>query len=106
MSRDRIVDIEKRPLFFSEERREASLGMVQNVSATIPGPLAYLLNYGHVEIHTAADIGRFDFMYVPNPREVRRIEGFRSRDAERQALRRQAELADWFEMYHRLTSSK
>ena len=111
VTNDRIIDVEKKPLFFAEERREASLGMVQNVTADIPGPLAYLFNYGHVLIYTAAEIGRFDFMYVSNPREVqaeifRRIERYRTREAQRQARQRQAEMAEWFEMYHRFTAGR
>jgi len=103
--------IEKKPLFFAEERREASLGMVQNVIANLPGPLAYLFNFGHVEIYTAAEIGRFDFMFVSNPREVqaeifRRIEAYRTREAQRQARQRQTDMAEWFEAYHRLTAGR
>jgi CRP-like cAMP-binding protein/membrane protein YdbS with pleckstrin-like domain len=111
LTADRIIDIEKKPLFFAEDRREAALGRVQNVNANIPSPLAYLLNYGHVEIYTAAETGRFDFLFVPNPREVqaeifRRIERFRSADAQRQAQQRQTEIADWLETYHRLTTRR
>lgn len=111
VTNERIIDIEKKPLFFAEERREASLGMVQNVTANLPGPLAYLFNFGHVEIYTAAEIGRFDFMFVPNPREVqaeifRRIEAYRTGEAQRQARQRQTEMAEWFEAYHRLTADR
>jgi len=111
VTNEHLIDIEKKPLFFAEERRETSLGMVQNVIASIPGPIAYLFNFGHVLIYTAAEIGRFDFMYVPNPREVqaeifRRIEAYRAREARRQAEQRQAEMADWFEMYHHLTAHR
>lgn len=111
VTQERIIDVEKKPLFFSEERREASLGMVQNVTYNIPGPLAYLFGFGHVEIYTAAETGRFDFLYVPNPREVqaevfRRIEQYRRAEEARQAQQRQTEIADWFEMYHRATTGK
>ncbi len=111
VTNERIIDIEKKPLFFAEERREASLGMVQNVIANLPGPLAYLFNFGHVEIYTAAEIGRFDFMFVSNPREVqaeifRRIEAYRTGEAQRQARQRQTEMAEWFEAYHRLTAGR
>ncbi|MDH7485905.1 MAG: cyclic nucleotide-binding domain-containing protein [Anaerolineae bacterium] len=109
VTKERIIDIEKKPLFFAEERREASLGMVQNVNVDIPNPIAYLLGFGHVFIYTAAEVGKFDFLYVPHPREVqaeifRRIEDYRRREAQRQAEQRQAEMAEWFEMYHRFTA--
>ena len=107
VTNERIIDVEKKPLFMAEERREASLGMVQNVNVRIPGPIAYFLGYGHVYIFTAAEIGLFDFLFVPHPREVqaeifRRIEAYRAREAQRRAAQRQAEMADWFEVYHRV----
>ena len=107
VTNERIIDVEKKPLFMAEERREASLGMVQNVNVRIPGPIAYILGYGHVYIFTAAEIGLFDFLFVPHPREVqaeifRRIEAYRAREAQRRAAQRQAEMADWFEVYHRV----
>jgi CRP-like cAMP-binding protein/membrane protein YdbS with pleckstrin-like domain len=104
---DRIIDIQKKPLFFSEERREASLGMVQNVSSHIPSPLAFVLGYGNVTIQTAAEVGAFNFVFVPNPRKVhaeisRRLDAFRAAQAAREEERRKAELAEWFQTYHRL----
>ena len=104
---DRIIDVEKKPLFFSENRREASLAMVQNVSFDIPGPVAYLLNYGNVVIQTAAERGMLDFRFVSNPREVqneifRRIERYRQRETADQENAHQAELLEWFDEYSRL----
>ncbi len=104
---DRIIDVQKKPLFFSEERREASLGMVQNVSSQIPNPLAFVLGYGNVTIQTAAEVGAFNFVFVPNPREIhaeisRRLDAFRAAQAAREEERRKAELTEWFQTYHRL----
>ncbi|MCS7220290.1 MAG: cyclic nucleotide-binding domain-containing protein [Anaerolineae bacterium] len=104
---DRIIDIEKKPLFFSEERREASLGMVQNVNSHIPHLLAFVLGYGDVTIQTAAEVGAFRFVFVPNPREVhaeisRRLDAFRASQATQEEERRKSELAEWFQTYHRL----
>lgn len=104
---DRIIDIEKKPLFFLEDRREASLGMVQNVSSRIPNPLAFVLGYGDVTVQTAAEVGAFNFVFVPNPREVhaeisRRLDAFRAAQAAQEEERRKAELAGWFQTYHRL----
>jgi hypothetical protein len=74
----RIIDIERLPM--REERREASLGVIQNISLEIPGLLGKLLNYGSVTIETAG-AGAFTFDYVKDPRGVqaeifRRVEAF------------------------------
>ena len=109
VSNERIVDIEKRPLFFSEERREASLGMIQNVSLEIPSLVAGALNFGDVIVNTAG-AGEFTFSKVPNPREVQteifqRMEAFREAQRRREAGRRRAELAEWFSVYDELGKS-
>jgi len=107
---ERIVDIEKRPLFFSEERREATLGVIQNVRFEMPNPLAAILNYGDVRVQTAG-AGEFTFNQVPNPREVqqeifRRIEAFRQRQRDRDAARRRSELAEWLTVYDKLRAEQ
>ncbi len=107
VTNERIIDVRKKPLFFAEERREASLDNVQNVDVIIPSPLAYLFGYGSVIIQTAAEAGQFEFAFVGNPREVqaeinRRAEALRAARAERERIQRQNELAMWFDVYHRL----
>jgi len=102
----RVIDIEKRPLFFAQERREASLGMIQNVSLSIPNPLARIINYGYVLVQTAGS-GDFTFDRVANPREVqrevfRRLEQFRETQRQKEAARRRAELGEWFTVYDNL----
>lgn len=106
VTKDRIIDIEKRPLFLPEQRREASLGAIQNVTLRIPGPMAVLFNYGDVTVQTAA-AGEFTFDRAPNPRGVqqeifRRIEAFQEAQREAEAARRRAELAEWFAIYDEL----
>ncbi len=106
VTEERIIDVEKRPLFFSEARREASLGMIQNVSLEIPNPVASVFNYGNVLVQTAG-AGDFTFDRAPNPRGVqaeifRRMQAFRERQQEREAERRRAELAEWFGVYDEL----
>jgi len=103
---DRIIDIEKRPLFFAEERREASLGMIQNVSLEMPHLFAALLNYGDVIVTTAGS-GEFTFHKVANPRQVQqeifaRMEAFRQRQRDRESARRRDELAEWLTVYDEL----
>lgn len=99
----RIIDIEKRPFFFSEERREASLGMIQNVSLEVPSFLAATLHFGNVIVQTAG-AGEFTFDKVPNPHDVQseifqRMEAFREAQRQREAARRRAEMAEWFSVY-------
>ena len=103
VTNERIIDIEKRPLFFSEERREASLGMIQNVSLEVPNVIATALNYGSVVVQTAG-AGEFTFDNVPNPHDVQnvifqRMEAFREAQRERSAAQRRAEIAEWFGVY-------
>lgn len=110
VTEDRIVDIDKRPLFVSEERREASLGMIQHVSLEIPSFIAAAFDYGDVVIQTAG-AGSFTFNKVPNPHDVqneifRRIEAFREAQRQREAQRRQAELAEWFSVYDDLRDAR
>ena len=102
-----IADVEKKPLFFSEQRRTALLGEVENIEVNIPSPLHYLLNFGNVRLQTAASEGVFSFDWVPNPRGVseeirRRIEIYRQKQEASRARQRAQELPDWFELYNRL----
>ncbi len=105
-----VADIEKKPLFFSEKRRTARLGDIENIEIDIPSPLHYLLNFGNVRLQTAATQGDFTFDWVPDPRGVsaeiqRRIEDYRYRAEMARARQRAQELPDWFEMYNRLGST-
>jgi len=102
-----IADVEKLPLFFSEQRRTALLGEIENIEVNIPSPLHYLLNFGNVRLQTAASQGEFSFDWVPDPRGVseeirRRIEVYRQRQEASRARQRAQELPDWFELYNRL----
>jgi membrane protein YdbS with pleckstrin-like domain len=105
----RIIDVERLPLFLREERREASLGMIQNISLEIPGILGNLLNYGTVTIETAG-AGAFTFDYVKDPRGVqaeifRRVEAFQAKKRQEEAERRRTELLDWFSVYDQIRGS-
>jgi uncharacterized membrane protein YdbT with pleckstrin-like domain len=102
-----IADVEKKPLFFSEQRRTALLGEIENIEVSIPSPIHFFFNFGNVRMQTAAAEGDFTFDWVPNPRGVaeevrRRIEIFRQQQEMNRARQRAQELPDWFEMYNRL----
>jgi hypothetical protein len=105
----RIIDVERQPLFLREERREASLSMIQNVNLEISGILGKLLNYGSVTIETAG-AGAFTFDYVKDPRAVqseifRRVEAFQGRQRQQETERHRAELLDWFSVYDQVRNS-
>jgi hypothetical protein len=105
----RIIDVDRLPLYLREQRREASLGMIQNVSLEITGIVGNLLNYGSVKIETAG-AGAFTFDHVRDPRAVqseifRRVEAFRSQQRQEEAERHRTELLDWFTVYDRVRTS-
>ncbi len=102
----RIIDVERLPLFLREDRREASLGMIQNIKFEVPGTLGRLLNYGSVTIETAG-AGAFTFDLVKNPSEVqseifRRMEAFQKQKERAAAEQHRHELLDWFAVYDQM----
>jgi len=106
----RIIDVERLPFYLREDRREASLGMIQNISLDIPDFVAKLLNYGSVTIETAG-AGAFTFSLVKDPRSVqaeifRRVDAFQNRQRQAELERRQAEMLDWFSVYDQVRHSK
>jgi len=108
---DRIIDLEKLPLGLREERREASLSMIQDIGYEIPGVIANLLDYGNVIIETAGRDAVFTFSWVHEPRRVQqevfaRMDAFREREQQRQKEQRADELLDWFATYGDLTRDK
>ena len=107
VTEDRIIDVEKLPLFLSEQRREAQLSDIQDISLEMNSPLKMMLNFGNIIVQTAAGEGAFTFDHVPNPRNVReeitrRMMVWRREDERRKAHDRSRDLPDWFEMYNRL----
>jgi hypothetical protein len=99
----RIIDVERLPFYLREDRREASLGMIQNVQFEIPGLLGKVLNFGSVTIETAG-AGAFTFDLVKDPSGVqaeifRRMEAFQGRQSQAAAERHRSELLDWFAVY-------
>ena len=107
VTEDRIIDIEKLPLFLSEQRREAQLSDIQDIRLEMNSPLKVMLNFGNIIVQTAAGEGAFTFDHVPNPRIVkeeitRRMIAWRREDERRKAQDRSRDLPDWFEMYNRL----
>ena len=105
----RIIDVERLPFYLREERREASLGMIQNVGLEISGILGKLFNYGSVTVETAGG-DAFTFDHVKDPRSVqaeifRRVEAFQRQQHKEAAERHRAELLDWFTVYEQIRTS-
>ena len=69
LTKDRVIDIEKKPFVF-EHRREASLDTIQDVSLKQIGLTAKMLDFGDVLLQTAGRAGEFTFDGVPHPGEV------------------------------------
>jgi len=105
-----IIDVEKKPLFFSEQRRQATLDMIQNVSLQKQGLLPAVLNYGDVVIQTAGATGEFTFAGVSNPMQVqreifRRVDKYNADKQQRESERERAEMSKWFRVYHEMNQS-
>lgn len=99
----RIIDVEQRPFFLGEARREASLDTIQNISLEITSLLGRVLRYGTVTIETAGS-GAFTFDHVKNPQKVQteifnRMEAFEKRRHQMEAERQKDELLEWFSVY-------
>lgn len=106
----RLIDIERLPFYLRETRREASLGMIQNVNLEVPSLVGKLLNYGSVTIETAG-AGAFTFDLVRDPRGVqaeifRRMERFQRRQQQEAAVRRRDELLEWFAAYDQMRGAE
>ena len=104
---DQIIDIEAKPLWLSMRRREGGLDRVQNVDMAQIGLWQNLLNYGNVDIKTAATDEGYTFLKVSNPRLVQsivfqKLDAFRSRQAERLIRDRQREMIEGLNVYNEL----
>jgi CRP-like cAMP-binding protein/uncharacterized membrane protein YdbT with pleckstrin-like domain len=101
-----IIDIERKPLGFFAEQRQAPLAQIQDVRYVVPNPLAAILKFGDLLIETAAEHGGFTFDYIYHPESVQEEIFFRmeQRLAAAQKVdqdRRDDELIRWISAYHR-----
>ncbi|MGD8623373.1 MAG: cyclic nucleotide-binding domain-containing protein [Anaerolineae bacterium] len=114
---DQVIDQERElqvfPLWFlyTESRKQASLSNVQYVDYKIPHPLALIFNYGNVIVQTAGAEGTLDFLFVRDPRRVhdeilRRLADFQERQRRREFQDRWGQMAQWFEVYDRMSEEK
>ena len=85
VTNDRIIDINQKGLF-GRSVAELDLTRVQDVHSTIKGIIPTLLNYGTVEVQTAATEENFVFEQVSDPHKVRqRILELAALDRKREA---------------------
>ncbi len=108
---DRIIDLEKKPFFMEEERREATLDRVQDTRVERKGPFAYIFNYGTVIVQTAAQEGELRFRYVADPLGVARHiaearEAYQRRRERQEMERQQALFAESIEVYDELVRGR
>lgn len=107
LTRELLIDINRRPLGLFAEQRQAPLGQVQDVRFVIPHPLAAILGFGDVVIETAAESGSFTFDGVRNPQAVQE-EIFLRLDQRLASLqraeqeKRDEELVRWITAYHQI----
>lgn len=105
VTEEHVIDIERLPFGFSEERRQASLSQIQDVRYRIPNPVATLFNFGNVVIQTAAEQGSFTFDSVYAPSRVQaeifdRIQRHQERIQREEEERRAEEMVVWLRTYH------
>jgi membrane protein YdbS with pleckstrin-like domain len=104
---EKIIDIERKPLGLASSRRESQLDRIQNVSSRQDGLLANILNFGTVEIQTAAMDAGFTFFMVGQPKQVQRIifekvDVYRRLQEEKALALRQRELIEGLQVYHEM----
>lgn len=104
VTNDRIIDTERLPLGFRSKRTETTFDKVQNVSFTIPGPIATIFDYGTVTVFTAGTEGKLDFSWVQDPKGVqqeifRRIRIYEDRQRHQRREEQWESLPEWFAAY-------
>jgi len=107
VTNEKVIDIERKPFGFSEQRREASLDRIQNVVTEVPTFWSNFLNYGNVLIKTAAADEGFTFDLVADPRRVqreimRRLSVYRTSRQQSEASAQRAQQAYFLGVYHEL----
>ena len=104
-----IQRISKKPLWFDEQRTTLNIERVQNVDFVRPNPLAYLFDFGDVNIQTAATEGMVTFGFVPAPEEVQfeifhRIRDYQENMEKRRQREQKNDFVEWLEAYHKLVT--
>jgi CRP-like cAMP-binding protein/membrane protein YdbS with pleckstrin-like domain len=108
---DVLIDIEAKPLALSYQRREGSLDRVQTAVTEQKGFWANVLDYGTVQILTAAADPGFTFYMVGHPKRVQavifqKLDGFRRRREAERTSASQRELIEGLRAYDELQSRR
>ncbi|HLN18789.1 MAG TPA: PH domain-containing protein [Patescibacteria group bacterium] len=69
---NRIVNIEQKGLF-SRTVSELELEKIQDITTDVKGVIPTFLNYGDLQVQTAAEEERFLFHNIPDPYEVKNL---------------------------------
>lgn len=67
---ERLYHVESLPFGLREQSSETLVGRITDVSYSVHGPLAHILNFGDVVIRTPGESTDFVFAGIPRPREV------------------------------------
>ena len=107
LTNDKIIDVEATPLWISMKRKEGGLDRIQNVVAVQKGIWQNLLNYGNVEIKTAAQDEGYTFWRVGNPKLVQdavfqKLDGYRNRQKAQAMRERQREIVEGLGVFREL----
>jgi uncharacterized membrane protein YdbT with pleckstrin-like domain len=69
---NRIVNIDQKGLF-SREVSELELDKIQDITTDVKGVIPTFLNFGDLQVQTAAEEERFLFHNIPDPYDVKNI---------------------------------
>lgn len=111
LTKDQIIDEEKRPWFGELQQNTARIDSILNVSYEQRNIIETLLNYGHVKVQTGGEGGELTFVNVAHPLEIqqeifRRMESIRRRKEEAEIVGQQKEIAAWLKAYAEVTHAQ
>lgn len=106
LTKDAVIDEEKRPFGIEKEVRRAPLGTIQDVRYRIPDFLHMLLNVGDVLIETAGVEGQLTFNSVKDPQSVvqeinRHLYAYEEERQAREQARIDESVLEILALYHR-----
>jgi hypothetical protein len=81
-----LMDWDKKPLWFGEEKKQTELENVQSVSVEKKGVFSLFFNFGNVKILTAGEDMNLVFENVPNPEIIQHEIFFRRSQRNREIL--------------------
>ena len=68
---DRRIIVKRQVFRLFAEEQEAPLYRIQNVTVTVPGPIAALFGYGDIAVATASAQSRLEFRAAPRPNAIK-----------------------------------